>query len=226
MTDKEILLTGELLEKKAQRIAVLEKLLSNETELRQKWEGLVREQEQQLLEANARAERLRKHLDHEERSHIETIKHRDAHEERINEIGAALGLDEAGLTWSNLNDVGERCVQEADRLVDSEQEANARASVCVNAFKAFQMAAEGKISEKEFESIIARSESDLTKAAEWLSGYTNTAVEQIADLQAELATAKRDGAVEELRRLADERYVAGLPGSAAIRDRADELEGK
>lgn len=55
MTDKEILLTGELLEKKAQRITLLETMLSNEVDLRRKWEGLVREQEKQILEANARA---------------------------------------------------------------------------------------------------------------------------------------------------------------------------
>ena len=43
-------------------------------------------------------------------------------------------------------------------------------------------------------------------------------------LMDELATAKRDGAVKELRRLADEWARDGLPGSLAIRDRADELE--
>ena len=50
--------------------------------------------------------------------------------------------------------------------------------------------------------------------------------DEVHKLQAELATAKRDGAVEELRRLADEWAAEGLPGSLSIRDRAAKLEGK
>ena len=54
----------------------------------------------------------------------------------------------------------------------------------------------------------------------------------IAQMDSKLATAKRDGAVEELRRLADEwaelysRNVYITDASTLLRDRADELEGK
>ena len=51
--------------------------------------------------------------------------------------------------------------------------------------------------------------------------------DEVHKMQAELATAKRDGAVEELRRLADEWERLYAPGLAdALRDHAAKLEGK
>lgn len=45
------------------------------------------------------------------------ISERDAFEEQINQIASALELDESRASWSNLNDVGEECVKEAESLI-------------------------------------------------------------------------------------------------------------
>lgn len=47
----------------------------------------------------------------------QTIDEREAMGERVNAIAAALGLSEKDSEWSNLNDVGVRCVEAADALL-------------------------------------------------------------------------------------------------------------
>lgn len=126
-----------------------------------------------------RIEELESQLAEEERDHLRTIDERDQFEKRIVEIGWSIGLLEADLEWSNLNDVGERCVQRAEELLSQIDSA----CVVINAFKSFQMLMDGKIDEPTFNSIIQGAEKDMARAAEWLNEYVNAAVEQLASTE-------------------------------------------
>lgn len=126
-----------------------------------------------------RIEELESQLAEEERDHLRTIDERDQFEKRIVEIGWSIGLLESDLEWSNLNDVGERCVQRAEELLSQIDSA----CVVINAFKSFQMLMDGKIDEPTFNSIIQGAEKDMARAAEWLNEYVNAAVEQLASTE-------------------------------------------
>jgi hypothetical protein len=75
-----------------------------------------------LIAAADLIEALTASLEREESGHLATIDQRDAHEERINQIGSALGLDEDGLTWSNNSDVGENCIEAIETLTAERDE--------------------------------------------------------------------------------------------------------
>jgi hypothetical protein len=64
------------------------------------------------VELDGEVERLTKLLHDEELSHGNTIDHRDKHEDRINAICAALGMDEEACAWSSHNDPSERAMEE------------------------------------------------------------------------------------------------------------------
>lgn len=55
-------------------------------------------------------ERLRKQLDREEADHIQTIKHRDAHEDSLNEIFGELRMTEYDRSWTSLNNPVEKAL--------------------------------------------------------------------------------------------------------------------
>jgi hypothetical protein len=61
-------------------------------------------------------ESLAASLEREESGHLATIDQRDAHEERINQIAGALGLDEEGMTWSSNSDVAVNCIEAIECL--------------------------------------------------------------------------------------------------------------
>ncbi len=97
------------------------------------------------------------------------------------------------MTESEILLTGRLLEEKAKRITELEAqvlEANARAAVVVNVLKGLQMAAEGKITEKDFESILKRSESDLAKSAEWLADYTEASVSQLADAEVKNARLK------------------------------------
>lgn len=163
-------------------------------------------------------------IDKQEREHTRTMEQRDQFEERIGEIGSSLGLLEYDLEWSNLNDVGERCVQRANELVSQVDSA----CVVINAFKGFQMLMDGKIDESTFNSIIKRAEADMARAAEWLNEYVNTAVEQLASTEErnksireelEQAQGQRDAALQRAEvaeaKFAEAKHLLELVDAAA-----------
>ena len=61
-------------------------------------------------------EALQRQAKDDDRALTQTIEDRDAMEDRINAISAALGLSEYERTWSSSNDVGEACVTRAQEL--------------------------------------------------------------------------------------------------------------
>ena len=60
--------------------------------------------------------KLESDLEREERDHLETIDHRDKHEERINAIVRQCGLGEYESSWTSLNDPSERAIEHIEQL--------------------------------------------------------------------------------------------------------------
>lgn len=66
---------------------------------------------EQLAAIIAERDRLTKELEREERDHLETIDHRDKHEERINSIVRECGLGEYESSWTSHNDPSHRAIE-------------------------------------------------------------------------------------------------------------------
>lgn len=63
------------------------------------------------------------------------------------------------------------------------EDAKAVCCVCVNLFKALQMAGEGKIDDLTLNEIVLNSEKDIQHAAEWLNAYVGSSLNRIAELE-------------------------------------------
>lgn len=79
---------------------------------------IVAERIEKLEAENAK---LAEQLADEERAHLITIDQREHHEGSINEIALSLGFTEYEREWSNVNDVGRRCVDFIDALTQLAQ---------------------------------------------------------------------------------------------------------
>lgn len=83
-------------------------------DLRECAEGWKRHYERKLSDWQTmmqQRDRALRELEREERDHIETIDHRDKHEERINTIVRELGLGEYESSWTSHNDPSERAIE-------------------------------------------------------------------------------------------------------------------
>lgn len=86
-----------------------------------------------------------------------------------------------------------RLISERIRELEAQlTEAKGVAAVCVNAFKSYQMFADGQIGEGVFESVITSAEKDLARGADWLKEYTDTLIEQLAKARKDLDREERD----------------------------------
>ena len=74
---------------------------------------------EKVLVAQKEIKKLKEQLTKEERDCLQVIQERDDMEEQVNQIAVALGLDEEARSWSNVNDVAERCLGAIEELRSS-----------------------------------------------------------------------------------------------------------
>ena len=104
----------------------------------------------------------------------------------------AIGLADIPAYIDQLKAERDNALRYTELLITERDEAKAISCVCINAFKALQMAAEGKIDEETFVGVVESSAVEMGRAADWLKAYTDAAISRIVELEAKVLDAIKD----------------------------------
>jgi hypothetical protein len=156
----------------------------------------------------------------EERRHDQTMRDRDEHEERLNQIFSALGMDELESAWSSANDPAAIATEKAEQLRTDLDLARAEASRAVEALRRWLKHAERDGLEVYKLSAETRSIcSSAQPALDWLAQQRReAAAEELEMLRDHIQEyIGPDDARDEIRRICANR-IADLRAGKGVQD--------